>query len=293
MIFMTDQRRATVLALITLDDDVGVKWVVPDSITLRPMCRPAGLAMSRGGQLVVADSDNHRILLIDPDTGTAVALEAGASAIGALCRPAGVAVSAAYGVLVADSGNHRIAFSGPDADGGWSCFGRPGVSAPGQFHTPVAVHVDHAGRILVTDPGAGRLVRIDAPDGTGWTELALPPGLRPARPYALAAGPGGGILVGDLANGRVLLIDTGDVVSILVDGTEDGGNGRLLVAPVGLAMLGDTILVADAAAACLSQWSPDPGGGQWHRLRRVDGRRRPQGGPEFSSLAGLAVREMA
>jgi len=287
MIYLTEQRRGAVIALDSLDEGASFRWLVPDTVSLGPMIRPGGMALNPDGWLVIADSGNNRVLIVDPNTGSGVALDSTASGIGPLRQPTGVAVTGTGRLVVTDTGNHRVVFAELLAAPEWSAYGTPGDMSPGGFEAPTGVHVDGTGRILVADPGADRLVRIDTPDGSGWTDLALPPGAKTPRPYALAAGPGGGVLVSDLLNGRILLLAADDSMSVLIDGFAD----RSLIAPVAMSMLGTGIVVADAAAARISRWTLDADSGVWSVVQQIDGRAGPRGGPAFSSLTGLIIKE--
>lgn len=87
------------------------------------LCSPSSLALDRGGNLLVADTDNNRILVYDtpltsdttadrvfgqPDLVTTTCNTGGVSA-NSLCRPTGVAIHPADDVIfVADAGNQRV-----------------------------------------------------------------------------------------------------------------------------------------------------------------------------------------
>lgn len=287
MIYATDQRRRAVLSLDSLAPGAAFRWIVPPAVAGLFTSMPAGVTALPLGWLVVADSGNDRLLMVDPQGGTAIALSSQGSAIGAMRQPTAVAAMPDGRIVIADTGNHRLVFAGVFAGPAWSAWGESIGDSPQGFHTPTATCVDASSRILVADPGAARLVRIDAANGSGWTELALPPGGRTPRPNALAAGPGGGVLVSDLWNSRVLLLGADDSFTVLIDGAADGS----LTAPVGVAMLGADVLVADAATASIGRWAPDAEAGTWVRAEQLQGDPRHRSGPEFSSLAGLAAAE--
>jgi DNA-binding beta-propeller fold protein YncE len=284
MIYMTDQRRGAVLALESLEDGVAFDWFLPNAINSGPLRLPSGLAAGANGSLAVADSGNNRVVIVDRTTGSSTILVSDAVAIGPLRDPTGVALTATSDMLiVADKGNHRIVFATLTATVEWSALGG---TETGAFQTPTDVWVDGAGRILVADPRAARLVRIDGPDGSGWSELTLPGGVSPARPYALAAGPAGGVLVSDLGNSRIVLLAADDTASVLIDGARD----RSLIAPVAVALQGGDIVVADAAAGRIGRWASDAAG-RWTLSRQIDGRGAVGQVATFSSLAGLAIAE--
>lgn len=287
MIFLVDQRRGAVIAMDALDDGSAFRELVVDPVAVGPLRTPAGIASDDTGRLFVADRGNDRIVFFDLAGGSSGALAPPVGLIGPLQHPSGVAALTGGSLLVTDTGNRRVLFFNSGAGSGWSAFGSVGTTAAGGFEAPTGVCVDYAGRIVVTDPGAGRLVRFAGPDGSGFEEIALPSGARPSRPYAVAAGPGNGLLVTDLVNGRVLLLAPDDTLTELINGSAD----RSLIAPVGLATSGDDVLIADAAAASVTRWRFDADSASWQLAQRQDGRGSPRGGPEFSSLSSLAILE--
>lgn len=285
MIYVVDQRSGTVLALDSLSAGTPFRRLTAGAPT-GPMSSPSGLTATGDGRLLIADTGNNRVLLLDPAGGSTASIESSGSPIGPLHRPTCAAMTSSGRLVVADAGGHRVVFRDSLTSGIWSAYGTPGGSGPGGFEAPVSVCIDTSDRIVVADPGADRLVRFDAPNGSGWTELALPAGAKPARPYALGLGMGG-VLVSDLVNSRILLLSGNGSVSVLIDGRTD----RSLIAPVGLAMLGSDVVVADAATGCITRWTPGSGASPWSIVERLDGRGGVTGGPRFSSLSGLAIQE--
>ena len=286
MIFVTDQRRAAVLALDSLTFGAAPRWLVPDPGKVGRMKQPSGLACDSAGRVVVADRGNDRVVLVDASTGKTTALDSSDSDIGSLHHPMGVALTDGGELIVADTGNRRIVFATSLEKPAWESFGGPGSTGAGEFDAPTAIYVDAAGRVLVADPGAERLVRFDGHHGWGWTEIPLPSGARSAQPYALGAGDRG-VLATDLGNARVLLVDQDDTVRVLIDGATD----RSLIAPVGVSMLGPDIVVADAGACRMTRWVTDDAG-RWTLVNQLDGRLRSRGNLEFSSVAGMTVRDL-
>ena len=164
---------------------------------------PGGIAVTPGGDVYFADSNNHVIRRID-------------------------AVSNNIGTVV---GNNALGagFSGDD-----------GPATRAQLDTPAGVAVSPDGDLLVVDSHNNRIRRVDWPTGvittiagsgeTGYTgdggpatEAALD------TPGAVAASPNGDIYIADTLNYRVRMIDhtTGFIHTIAGDGTpaEDGAVG--------------------------------------------------------------------
>ena len=125
---------------------------------------PSGLALDAGGNLYVADRDNHRIRRIDTTTGE-VTTVAGSSlgyldAQGTAARfntPVAVAVDLSGTLYVADTGNTRIRKIAPDGTvttlAGSTQGYADGTGAAAQFATPWGIAVDAAGWIYVGDSG--------------------------------------------------------------------------------------------------------------------------------------------
>lgn len=294
MLYVTDGRDSVVVGLRSLTSPMPTLHV-PSALT-GSLRAPHGVTATTGRSLLVADGGNHRIVVLSRDGTSDRVLETATSPIGSLANPRGVDRGPDGRLVVADTGNHRVAFSGfflsdlargvADLDD-WSAYGSPGspgAAGEGQFLAPVNVHVDAVGRTLVADPGLDRLVRIDSPTGDGWVEISLPPGDRPPRPYGLATGPNGGVLVTDLVNGRVLLVDADDGVDVLID----GGADRSIIAPVGAVLDRSGIVVADAAAGQLTRWSRRSGTGKWKPSGRLPGNPGRSGWPGFAAMCGLA-----
>ena len=83
---------------------------------------PAGLAVDAAGNLYIADTGNHRILLLTP--GGAISTVAGTGAAGfsgdggpavaaQLNAPSAVAVDANENIYIADTGNNRVRLVAP------------------------------------------------------------------------------------------------------------------------------------------------------------------------------------
>ncbi len=137
---------------------------------------PTGVLATAAGDLVIADTSNHRVRFVDSHSGaistiagTGVAGHSGdsAAAIAAsLAYPLGIAESAGGSLLIVDSQNNRLrsvsqslistlAQTGADYSGN----GAPGGNAVNQ---PLAVVFDKNGNLFFTDTGNARVRRVDA-----------------------------------------------------------------------------------------------------------------------------------
>ena len=190
---------------------------------------PYGLAISPAtGNLVVADSGNHRIRVIVVSENIVYTLAGGAEGfadgVGAAAkfnRPVSVACDAAGDVLVADSINRRVRkIKHGDravttlAGDGTAGFAQ-GAGAQAQFIRPLGIVVDSAGNAYVAD--ASRVYQI-TPAGVvrciaGGTALGSADGQGPAAsfhfPMHISVDAKGNILVADRTNHRLRLIAAG------------------------------------------------------------------------------------
>jgi len=149
---------------------------------------PHGLAVDTAGNILVADSENHRIRLINPHTRVVTTIAgngssglAGEGALAAqspLAYPTDVAVSAdGSTIYVVEHDNQRISridmagriwtFAGRPGNPGDDGDGGPATSA--RFTVPYGIGVDSTGIVYVADEGANRVRRI-IPGGTPGTE---------------------------------------------------------------------------------------------------------------------------
>lgn len=169
--------------------------------------QPTALAVDGDGNLLVADTNNHRVQRIASQTGAWLQT----IAEGGVTNPRGVAVDAAGTVFVADTGGHRIrSFSSTGTAGvSWGVFG-PGN---GQMSAPQGLSADPVtGEIVVADTGNHRLQVFSATGafrsvvgvrGTAAGELRAPRGVSVAQ--------GRHIFIADSGNHRIQKLGYDDV----------------------------------------------------------------------------------
>jgi NHL repeat len=287
MFYITDQRHNGVVEVKTLDEGSGWRelkappWV-------GDFREPAGISLGSRSELIVADRGNHRVVLFEPDGGSAAVLVPPAGTIGSLWNPTGVVSGPSGEVFVADTGNHRIVCS-ESGSTEWTAFGSPGHGI-GQFVAPTGIVTDPEGRLVIADPGAARLVRIDAMDGHGWTEIPLTAFGPGSLPYGLSRGLGG-ILISDVGTARILLLGPGSVVSGIIDGATQ----HSFIRPIAAVEYEGGVVVADPAGASITLFEQKSShdGLMWRVTKRLSGRPGAVPSPPFPRIGGFTVGDLA
>jgi hypothetical protein len=157
---------------------------------------PTGITVDQSGALVVADTLNHRIRLVNPDgavstlAGGAAGDADGPAADARFSAPCGVAAGRDGTVYVADTGNHRIrAIKGGQVTtvAGGAAGKADGPARAARFDGPsgIALTADGAA-LLITDTRNKAVRRLDLTTGIVSTARALP-----SSPAYLAASAGG------------------------------------------------------------------------------------------------------
>jgi len=180
------RRVAAATSVITTIAGTGTAGVGGDGgpASAAQLNSPIGVAVDAGGNIYIADTQNHRIRKITAATGvistfagSGVAGYDGENRTATLARlyiPTSVAVDPAGNVFIADRYNHRIRKVSlatglittvvGDAHGDYG--GDGGVATAGQLQYPWAVAVDAAGSIYVGDTNNHRVRKASVPPAT-------------------------------------------------------------------------------------------------------------------------------
>ena len=185
---------------------------------------PTGIAVLPDGNLVVADSRNHRIRLVDAQSGKTSTLagsgpgdQDGPATSASFRYPTGVAVGTDGAVYVTDSGNHRIrrvARGNVSTVAGSSAGMADGNGSAARFDTPTAIAVDpNSGLVWIADTGNKRLRKM-TPAGavSGGTTLNAAPTAVAWTPSGAIVGSASGLHSAGAAAGRSISAPMGVVV---------------------------------------------------------------------------------
>ena len=232
--------------------------------TAADLDHPAGITFDIAGNLYIADTGNHRIRLVDADTGI-ITTVAGNGAIGSagdgdiatdasLNTPLGVAVDTDGNVFIADTGNNKVrTVSGSTGlidtiagDGTYGFYGDNGPGIDAAFSGPTDVAVDSDGNVVIADTGNNRIRQIDATTGivttlagsgnVGYMAIVME-GYEPSigsellYPAGVAIDAAGNLFIADTGNHRVRLLSAAShTISTVVESeTSDDGPRAIAV----------------------------------------------------------------
>jgi DNA-binding beta-propeller fold protein YncE len=256
------------------------------------------LADSDGGRLFVADTNHHRIVVADLETGEVLDVAGsgvpgfadGPFAAARFDQPQGMALSAdGTDLYVADTGSHAVRVLDLEAGAVATLAGNgrqaatyppsPGVAPGVTLNSPWALELDGP-RLYVAMAGSHQIWAIDLPSGVaqpiagsgaeGTTDgLAFNAAL--AQPSGLARGPNDRLFFADSESSTVRYVQSPTFASTtgLLSGSGDGlfdfgdvdgvGTEARLQHPLGLAFDGEWLYVADTYNSKIKRIDPETG----------------------------------
>ena len=113
---------------------------------------------TNGGRVLVADTNNDRVVSLNPATGAwlgVLAITKG-TAPGRVSKPTGIAISSAGMIWIADTGNNRIEMFNPDGTFANEMVGSYGTSNT-QFNAPQGIAIGPDGLLYVADTSNNRV----------------------------------------------------------------------------------------------------------------------------------------
>lgn len=168
---------------------------------------PRGVAVDRHGNVLVADTLNHRVVRYAPNGRVLSVIGGPGDGVGQFATrdsPQGVAVGPDGNVYVADTWHERIDVFSPTGRLLRSWGGGQIGSAPGQFYGPRSLSVGRDGRVYVADTGNKRIQVFSA--AGKYVESIGGPGSGAGQfnePSSVAVAPNGDVFVADFWNRRI------------------------------------------------------------------------------------------
>ncbi|MDQ3946396.1 MAG: NHL repeat-containing protein [Actinomycetota bacterium] len=242
---------------------------------------PRTLVVDGAGNLFITDTENHRIVRIEPSGAMTVVAgtgkpgdggDGGPATAAQLKDPHGIAVDAAGNVYVADSPNHRIRRIDPagviitvagTGTAGFSGDGGPATAA--QLNRPRNLIVAPDGALIIADTDNHRIRRVDRAGtittiaGSGASEASGDGGPATAAGFAdprdVALDAAGNLYVADTMAHRIRRIDASGTMTTVAgtgapgfSGDNGPGTAALLNEPRGVAVdpAGD-LFIADSS----------------------------------------------
>lgn len=203
---------------------------------------PAGVTIDSSGNIIVADTWNHRVQVFDSSGTHLNTFGINGTGNGQFIWPLGITVNSSGNIIVADTWNDRVQVF--DSSGTHlNTFGSNGFGN-GELILPSAVAVDSLDEIIVVDSGNGRIQVFDSGGeflrefgsfGTGNGQFVYP--------YGVSVDGSDNIIVTDWDGHQVLVFDSSGTLlnTFGANGTGDGqfqnpagvevdGSGNIIVA---------------------------------------------------------------
>ncbi|AWI10262.1 hypothetical protein [Ereboglobus luteus] len=246
--------------------------------------KPRGLALTAGGDLLVADTGNHQLRAITTVGGTVTTIGAGPDAT--LASPAGIAATdtASGPAYIADTGNHLVKKISPSGEvsivAGSATSGTDnGPLLQAKFNAPAGVAVDVSGDYVYVADTNNHVIRlIDLAAGSvttfagqmrasGTTDGDATLAAKLNAPSALAVDTEGNVYIADTGNARIRVVTTNTTTlertMLTLAGnhpgfTDGSGTNAWFDSPSSIALADDGALyIADTGNAAIRRIAPD------------------------------------
>jgi streptogramin lyase len=249
---------------------------------------PKLITTDNNGNLYFADSGNHKIRKITPQTtlnfnsdlsagyvktitGTTQGYSDG-TGTGQFNDPTGVAIDVNGNLYVADSGNHRIRKITPAGTvstivGSTQGYA-DGTGTAAKFNYPTGIIIDASGNLLVADSGNNRIRKI-TPSGIVTTFVGSTQGYADGTgvaaqfntPYSICKDTSGNLYITDANNNRIRKITPTGLVTTLAGSTQGDTDGTGVTAqfnyPTGIAIdETDNLYIADSNNNAIKKITP-------------------------------------
>jgi sugar lactone lactonase YvrE len=224
------------------------------------LASPSQLALDTSNNLLIADRDNHRVRILNPNAGTIFTLagnekscamgqsnmcgDGAAAKLAQLNSPNGIFVDSRGRILIADRGNNRVRTINSagvmQSVTGFNPFNGDQTALTTMLSVPIGVASDAAGNIYVTDSGNARVRMIDIHGnvttlaGGGYDSVSegiAATSAKLSNPTGIAVDPAGlAVYVVDTGTDRIRKIVGGLITTIAGGGsfTTDGLPGTTL-----------------------------------------------------------------
>ncbi|QJD95233.1 hypothetical protein HH214_04750 [Mucilaginibacter robiniae] len=231
---------------------------------------PCGIAVDGNGNLFVADRYNNRIRKVTPagvvstfaGNGNSVSADGTGTAAG-LYYPYGITVDANNNLFVTEQLGSKIRKITPAGvvttiAGSGSTASINGTGTSASFYYPTGIAIDGNGNLFVADNGSNQIRKVTPAGvvttlaGSGTYGFANGTGTAAnfSSPTGISIDGTGNLYVADQWNYMIRMITPAGVVSTLAGSTTAGyingvGGGASFYRPMGVAVLGDKLYVAD------------------------------------------------
>ena len=209
---------------------------------------PAGVAVDGGGNIYIADRDNHKIRKVTAGSGlitvvagngsAAFAGDNGLATAASINAPTGIAVDAIGNIYFADTGNHRIRrvavgtglITTVTGNGAATFGGDNGPATAASINGPTGIALDSGGNLYIADTFNYRLRKVTIANGTISTiagngipgfagDSGSATGANLCGPSGVAVDANGNIYISDTGNQRIRKVIAGVISTIAGNGT--------------------------------------------------------------------------